>query len=128
MVEPEAGAVGARARREHEREPQRIEDAVGDEEGGAQGRVQVWLVAQGLGACQRLDRDAAGGGAAAEPLGVCEVVVVEGDEQAAVRLDAGRRDLAQEAVLLDALDGRLVVAHAVAGAAVQQAVGAPRGA
>ena len=57
---------------------------------------------------------------------VVHVVVVDRDEQPVVLLEGPGSDLAQEPVLLDALDGRVVVVHRVAGAAVEQSVVAPR--
>ena len=53
---------------------------------------------------------------------VRHVLVGDRDEQPVVLLERARRDLPEDAVLLDALHGGLVVVHGVARAAVQQAV------
>ena len=54
------------------------------------------------------------------------VVVGRGEEEAAGVLDGVRHDLAQDAVLFDALARRLRVVHRIAPARMQQAVVAPR--
>ena len=91
-------------------------------------RVEQRLFFEHLRQRHLFHRDAGLLAACHEALGVSGVVFRGEDEEAAGIFDALRHDAAQDAVLFDALMGRLRVFDRIAPAGVQQAVVAPAGA
>ncbi len=80
------------------------------------------LEAEALVGAQFLDRDLALRAPAHEVVVVGHVLIGDGDEEPVVLLERARADPAQDGVLLDALDRRLLVVDGVPGSRVQQAV------
>src|SRR4029453_5357843 len=122
-------AVVLRRREEPKRHPHRVHRPVRDPYRPLRRGVQPRLSSKRLVRGQLLDRDPALLAAADEVGVVGHVLVRERDEQAVVLLERARAYPAEDRVLLDALDGRIVVTAGVARARLQEpvmAAGRPR--
>jgi hypothetical protein len=114
-VSPSVGEVGVD-------EVPRLDRSVRQPEHSPDLRVEGWLAAKRFRDRDLLALDIGSGTRCREGVDVVFGVVRRGDEEAARRFDAGRRDPAQNAVLDDALSRRNGVLGRIAAAGVEEPV------